>query len=399
MRVTLLTHYYEPEVGAPQRRWAAFVPRLVAAGLDVTVVTTVPHYPVGRAAPGAPGPGRGVGRHGETVVRVRYLPYDGARGRRALDQLRVALASVAPAVRSRPDVVVATVPGLPTLAAGRLVATLARARLVVEMRDAWPDLLDDAGTGPAAVRGVVRRVVTALQRSADAVVAVSERFAARLAARGVRRAVHVANGTDLALVPPLPRPDPPAAGEPLRVLYAGTVGESQAVHLAVRAVGLCPPGTVTLTVVGHGAALPLVHAERDRLPDPAAVTVLPPTDPDGVRSLLATHHTALVTLRDWPSFTATVPSKLYELLAVGRHVSAVVAGEAADVAVAAGGADVVAPEDPAALAALWQALHDDPTRLVVGEAPRRWVAAHADDPVLADRYRDLLRSLAGERSA
>ena len=36
---------------------------------------------------------------------------------------------------------------VPLLKAGRLVAALSRARLVVDMRDAWPDLLADAGAG------------------------------------------------------------------------------------------------------------------------------------------------------------------------------------------------------------------------------------------------------------
>ena len=296
------------------------------------------------------------------------------------------------ALRARPDVVVATAPGLPTLLAGRVVATLARARFVVEMRDAWPDLLDEVGSVPAPARRVLSRLLTHLQRSADVVVTVSERFGARLRERGVRDVVHVANGTDTAAVRPLP-PRTRAAGAPLEVCYAGTVGESQAVHLAVRAVGLCPAGTVHLTVVGHGAALPLVLDERSRLADPEAVTVLPPTDPAGVRALLATTDTALVTLRDWPSFTATVPSKLYELLALGRHVSAAVAGEAADVLARAGGGDVVAPEDPQALARLWQDLAADPARLDVGDGPRRWVADHADDEVLAARWVGLLERL------
>jgi len=392
MRLCLLSHYYEPEVGAPQRRWSAFVPRFVAAGHQVVVVTGRPHYPRGRAVDDAPGTGRSAGRHGETVVRVRYVAYDTGRGRRLLDQLVVAAGSLLPVLRARPDVVVATAPGLPTLLVGRLAATLVRARFVVEMRDAWPDLLHEVGV-PAPVRVVAAPLLTRLQTSADGVVAVSERFAERLRTRGARRVVHVANGTDTAAVAPLPAPVRPQ-GSPLRVCYAGTVGESQAVHLAVRAVGLCPPGTVHLTVVGHGAALPQVLAERTALPDPAAVTVLPPTDPAGVRALLVDVDTALVTLRGWASFEATVPSKLYELLALGRHVSAVVAGEAADVVAAAGGGDVVAPEDPAALAALWQQLRAEPERLDVGPGPRLWVQEHADDQVLAERYLALLEELA-----
>lgn len=394
MRVCLLTHYYEPEVGAPQRRWSAIVPALVAAGHDVTVVTTCPHYPVGRAAPGAAGPGRSRGRHGETVVRMPYVPYDRARrGRRFADQMLVAALSLVPALRARPEVVVATVPGLPTMVTAGMVTTLSRSRQVVDMRDAWPDLLADAGAGPGPLVAGAQRYFAWLQRRADVVTSASSWFAERLRARGVTDVVHMRNGFDVGLVDALP-PPPPLSGRPLHVLYAGTVGESQALGSAVRAVGLCAPGSVELTVVGHGSTLPDLLRERAALPDPSAVIVRPPTDPAGVRRLLVEADTGLVPLRGWPGFEVTVPSKLYELMALGRHVSASLAGEAADIVLASGAGDVVPPEDPAALAALWEGLLAEPSRLSVGEGPRRWVTEHADDAVLASRWVALLDRLA-----
>ena len=37
MKILVLTHYYEPEIGAPQRRWSAMVSRWQQAGHQVTV--------------------------------------------------------------------------------------------------------------------------------------------------------------------------------------------------------------------------------------------------------------------------------------------------------------------------------------------------------------------------
>src|SRR5699024_12377064 len=45
MRIVLLSHYYYPEVGAPQRRWRILVDHLRAAGHDVITVAPHPHYP------------------------------------------------------------------------------------------------------------------------------------------------------------------------------------------------------------------------------------------------------------------------------------------------------------------------------------------------------------------
>src|SRR4051812_22623256 len=51
VRLTILTHYYPPEVGAPQARLANLAARLAERGVDVTVHTGPPHYPDGRIRP------------------------------------------------------------------------------------------------------------------------------------------------------------------------------------------------------------------------------------------------------------------------------------------------------------------------------------------------------------
>src|SRR3954454_8634115 len=47
MRVTFLTHYFPPEIGAPQARIGALARSLAERGFDVTVHTCFPHYPDG----------------------------------------------------------------------------------------------------------------------------------------------------------------------------------------------------------------------------------------------------------------------------------------------------------------------------------------------------------------
>src|SRR5699024_11791706 len=52
---------------------------------------------------------------------------------------------------TRPDVIVATAPAIPTLMVGRALSLLWDVPLVVEMRDAWPDL--GTHVGPVGARG------------------------------------------------------------------------------------------------------------------------------------------------------------------------------------------------------------------------------------------------------
>src|SRR4051794_2470040 len=47
LRITFLTHYFPPEIGAPQTRMFELAKRLQSGGDSVTVVTAFPNYPTG----------------------------------------------------------------------------------------------------------------------------------------------------------------------------------------------------------------------------------------------------------------------------------------------------------------------------------------------------------------
>ena len=47
MRIMFLTHYFPPEIGAPQARMFELAKRLDEIGDEVTVVTAFPNYPTG----------------------------------------------------------------------------------------------------------------------------------------------------------------------------------------------------------------------------------------------------------------------------------------------------------------------------------------------------------------
>ena len=85
-----------------------------------------------------------------------------------------------------------------------------------------------------------------------------------------------------------------------------------------------------------------------------------------------------------------MPSKLYESMATGRHVTGVLAGEAAQILRSTGAGDVVTPGSTDELAELWAKLGRDRTRLVVGGGGRHWALEHADYATLAAQYLALL---------
>ncbi|MFX0538663.1 glycosyltransferase family 4 protein [Ornithinimicrobium sp. Y1847] len=410
MRILLLTHYYHPELGPPQLRWSALVRDFVAAGHEVHVVAPPPHYPSGKAIGAAEAHdvgGTHLGQHGETVHRVRWREHDGSALTTLVDQCLSAADGVLTSWRRRrqiaPDVVVSTVPALPTMGAGFLASRLLRVPWVLEMRDAWPDLASDARNPGRALKQQVRwyavgaaaRGVTFLQRRADVVVTTTDSFTQTLVQRGLRRVSTVRNAHHP--VPGLQEPGSTerrgwAPGDPLHVVYVGTVGRAQDLETAVRALALARAAgaDVRMRVLGTGARLPLVRSLVAELGAPVELLGHVP------RSEIYAHYqwadTLLVSLRDWKGLHKAVPSKLYEALALGLHVSGMVAGETADIIEATGAGFAVAPRDEAALAEQWVALtrtgtHPDRDRM------RAWAAEHASEAGTGDTYLALLRSL------
>jgi glycosyltransferase involved in cell wall biosynthesis len=309
-----------------------------------------------------------------------------------MDQCYSAFLSVPAGMMVRnPDVVIVTAPGLPSLAAGYVLAKLRRVPLIVEMRDAWPDLARDARLVQGSVKSVVEHVVDFVQHRADLVVTVTEGFAATLRARGVRNVATVSNGVHLDAIPVVGPPEPER--EVFEALYLGNHGESQKLDVAIRASALVGD-SMHLHMVGHGTQRPALEKLARELKAP--VTFHPPLTGDDMLERYSSADTCIVSLRDdWKSFETTVPSKTYEVLAIGRHITAVVRGEAARIVSDAEAGDIVA-SDPEELAALWRELAADRGRLVRNGDSRQWVKANAEYEQLAGRYMEIISELLAE---
>lgn len=394
MRLMLLTHSYWPEHSPPQRRWLSLTREFLRAGWEVDVVAPVAHYPNGRR--NLPRRQAGfafahqVGPNGETIRRVPYLRHLGTSSlARFVDQAFSAVMSVPVGLGGkRPDAILATAPSLPTLATGYVLSKLRRVPLIIEMRDAWPDLARDARMVQGSVKSLVERVVEFLQQRADMVVTVTEGFAQTLRDRGLQNVVTVSNGLDLKSIPLL---EPPALDRAVfEALYLGNHGKSQRLDILIRASALLGE-KFHLTLVGHGTSRPqLVKLAREL---DAPVTFFPSLQGPEVVEKYREADTCIVSLRDdWKSFETTVPSKTYEVLAIGRHVTAIVRGEAERIILEAGGGDIVAA-NPEAVAQLWRELAANRQRLVSGVTGRQWVKDNADYSQLAIRYMDSISAL------
>ena len=79
MHLAILTQYYPPEIGAPQRRLSHLAGRFLHAGHSVTVLAGMPNYPQGKIFLGYGGVFRREKREGTSILRTLTYPVQGVK--------------------------------------------------------------------------------------------------------------------------------------------------------------------------------------------------------------------------------------------------------------------------------------------------------------------------------
>ena len=275
--------------------------------------------------------------------------------------------------QGKPDVVIGTVPTLPTAIVAAIGGVFFSAPFVIDLRDPWPDLLEFSSkwneslgapsirervlaSGPIglALRAVSKALLKAY-RHAAAVIVTSQALQCQLQEqlRGDEKAIEtpvalVRNVFPRAVAKP-ERRDRPIHGN-LRLLYAGTVGRAQDLKNVVEAVGMAQEegALIELRILGSGVALPAVkqlcrdlgiHASFENRCDQARL-----------KELYQWADTALVPLADWEPLRRAVPSKTYELMEMEMHITAVASGETAALVEGMAAGIVIPPKNPRVLA-------------------------------------------------
>ncbi|MGO2030495.1 MAG: glycosyltransferase family 4 protein [Glutamicibacter ardleyensis] len=381
MKIMLLTHSFSPEISPPQRRWSVIADELAKLGNEITVVTPQPR---GNSVQGA---NSSLDNQRVQVRRYKSLRKSKTMVGKVLKHGVDAVLSLPAALKAtRPDVVIATVPALPTLIVGYAVSKIRGVPFVVDLRDAWPDLLRESQVLKWRwLEPMVSHALAYLVKRSDLLVTVTRGLAVKMRLNGVKNVATIANGVETE------RPEVFIANEPrtdaLRVLYLGNIGRSQGLETLIEAANILG-NKVSVRIVGNGTEKRRLAELADELE--ANVDFRDPVYGELVLENYAWADTCVVSLRpDWPSFEHTVPSKLYELLYLDRHITGMVRGEAAGIITAAESGEVVGQSIPALVEHLTN-LAADPDKLKTNNHGSRWVKKNASLRDAAQTYAKLL---------
>jgi colanic acid biosynthesis glycosyl transferase WcaI len=404
MKILFLSQYFPPEMGAPAARVSEMAKAWAELGHEVTVLTALPNHPTGVVPPEyRRRPFFRESRHGHSVVRVwLYVAANRGAVKRSASFVSFLISStlMGAVLTARPDVIIATSPQLLVGAAGLALSRLKRVPFVLEVRDLWPKAAVEL---KVMSDGVLLRGLELLERNlyqaAARVAVVSEEFIPHIESAGVARdrILFVPNGVDLAgeLAKPADLPEGvPAFPGAFTVSYVGTHGMAHGLSNIVRvAERFRSDPSVRFLFVGEGAEKDKVKklAADLRLTNCIFLDVVPRPV---VAAIYQASDVCLVPLIDRPAFREVLPSKIFEIMAMGRPVLLSVGGRAERLVTEAGGGISVPPEDEEAIAAAIQRLRDDPALgKQLGERGRAYVRKHFDRRVIAEKYVESLREI------
>ena len=403
MNIAFYSHYFTPEIGAPSARLFDLSKQWQAAGHYVDIVTCFPNHPVGRIYDGYRSgvymlellDGLSVHRHWtyitpnkgflkKTIGHVSFLPSAVLLSNRRLKHPQIAIGSS------------------PTFFAAMGAAAAGmqhKIPFVMEVRDLWPAIFVDLGViRNGRVIRMLEKLELSLYSRAAKVVTVTEAFRRNIIERGIEAdKVHtIPNGADTEFW--RPRPVPKRLKERLGlegsfvVLYIGAHGISHALTRILESAALLEGrAPIRFLFVGEGAEKSALM-ERAKVLNLKNVIFHEPVNKEAVRDFYALADVCLVPLRNIKLFEGFIPSKMFEIMAMGKPIIASLSGEPADILARSGSAVIVPPEDSEGIAEAALHLYAHPEDgEKMGERGRAFVVHHYSRRSLASTYMEVLR--------
>ncbi len=367
-KIIILTQYYPPEHGAPQNRLHDLAKRMRKAGHEITVLSAMPNYPRGEVFPDYRG------RFclseeidGVKVIRSWILP---SKKKNVLLQLicyfsfAVSSAFVGLFKLKKADALICESPPL-FLGATALFLSFAKfAKLIMNVSDLWPESAVQLGMlKPGFALSALEGFEKLLYKKSAVVICQTDGIVAGVKKRhSGAKTFLLPNGVDLEAFGKQPRDANFAKDRDIQegsfiVGYAGNHGRSQALSQILDAAKIIRDGggtnersgKIIFVMVGDGHEKTGLQAKAKEM-GLENLIFCDSVPREKMAWLLSQFDLAVVPLKDIKIFDGARPSKIFELMACEIPFIFCGRGEGAEIAEKSGGAFVVPPENPEALA-------------------------------------------------
>lgn len=401
MKILFLSHYFPPEVNAPATRTYEHCRRWVELGHEVTVISCVPHHPMGKVYPGYRN--RLIQHeYKDGIKAIKLYTYvtanEGFLKRTWNYVFYMIMAVLAAPFLPRADVVISTSPQFFNGLAGYFVSRIKRCPWVLEIRDLWPESILAVGaiSNPRLIAWL-ERIERFVYRKADHIVPVTNAFRKHILARGGREAdiTVIRNGVDLQFFTPTEKDRDYArqlgVENKFVAAYVGTHGMAHGLDLLIEAAErLRGEPDIAILLAGDGAERKRLEAEVARR-GLTNIRLLGQLAKSEMPKLWSITDVSLVVLKKLDLFLTVIPSKMFESMAMRKPILLGVAGESAELLEESGAGICFEPDNVEQLVAAIRGLAgSEARRRELGERGRDYVQSQFDRKVLAERYEQVL---------
>ena len=229
------------------------------------------------------------------------------------------------------DLVFASSSRLFTAFLGYRLSKSANVPLYLDIRDIFVDTMDDvlqSRAMKAVVMPILKRIEKLTFSSAKHINLISGGFKSYFSNYKQCNFSEYSNGIDEVFLIRKPS-SKPETSEPLKIVYAGNIGEGQGLHKVVAQAAAQLGSEYQFTVIGDGGAKQkLEQAVKEEKVN--NVTLMPPVNRQELLKIYSDSDFLFMHLNDYDAFKKVLPSKVFELGAYDKPIIAGVSGYAAD---------------------------------------------------------------------
>ncbi|MDZ4672607.1 MAG: glycosyltransferase family 4 protein [Phototrophicales bacterium] len=402
MHILFITTYFEPDSGAAAVRLSRLARGLIAQGHQITVLTTMPHYPVGKISDGYRGRfAIKENRDGMTVIRTWLWATTSPKiSRKLISQISFMVTAMLRGLFfKRPDVIFIEGQPIFTNFAGVFISFIKRRPYLLNISDLWPQHLLSVGalTEKSRIYKMALWLVKRTYAWASAIVALSPAWAhtIRSLVSHPQKVSVIFNGVDLERFHPTIDPTPFLTQHQLPtdkhlITFIGTFATQYDFDTLFAVAGhFLMRHDVAFVFIGGGSQGEKVNTAH--LPNLYKVAWVGHED---IPRAWATSTITIWAMRPAPLYEGTIPAKWFEATASGVPIVAAQTGIVAAL-IHEHGLGIVTPvgDVDGMIGGIARLLDDEALRDDCSQKARAYAEAHFSPTRVIGAYEALLKAI------
>tara|TARA_B100000029_G_C17476535_1_gene923976 strand:+ start:121 stop:1341 length:1221 start_codon:yes stop_codon:yes gene_type:complete len=404
MKILFITDNFPPERNAPAKRTFEHTKNWAQSGHEVTVITGVPNFPVGKVFDGY----KNKLFQKETVKNINvkrvwtYIAENKGFMLRIIDYVSFMISSfICGIFTKKNDIVIATSPQFFSAISGYLISLFKKSHYILEIRDLWPESIVTVGAmkeSSLAIK-ILSKIALFLYRRAKIIVCVTDSFKQDLINKGIDsdKIIVIRNGFNFEnILNPTKTIKQVEKAYNLNcndfiISFIGTIGMAHGLNVILKASKNIDK-KVKFLIVGDGAEKEILKqkAQNDSINNVIFISSISWQEIINLNQIISVN---LVHLIDSPEFRKVIPSKIFESMAFKKPIIMGVLGEANKIIQDAKCGIEMIPENPESLKEVINILLDNPSMIKeLGENGYKCVKNNYNRHHLANQMIDFIKN-------